>query len=81
MAGAIGEPVEKVLPALAFPLARVPEGPETVQDLTPVALQEIVEVVPGRTRDGLALMVASGARTCTETDATGDVPPAPVHET
>ena len=41
-----GEPAEKSRLLFAGPLARVPEGPETVHELTLLALQDICELAP-----------------------------------
>ena len=81
MATDIGEPVEKTWLAFAFPLARVPEGPVTAQETTPLALHEMDEVLPEVTRAGLAEMVAVGASTSTEANAGAEEPPAPEQTT
>lgn len=60
-----GEPVVKAKSSSEEPEASVPPGPDTVQEVTPVPLQDICEVLPEFTRVGLAEIVASGASTST----------------
>lgn len=52
-------------------------GPETVQEFTPVAPHVIVEESPENTLDGLAEMVAFGAKTSIEAKDGGEFTPAP----
>ena len=57
-------------------------GPETVHEPTPVAFHDMVEDPPPLgTLDGLAEIVADGARTSTEANAGAEFPPAPEHTT
>jgi hypothetical protein len=81
MVADIGEPVEKSWLPSALPLARVPEGPVTTQEVTPLALQESVVLLPEVPRAGLAEIVAVGESTNTEANAGAEEPPAPEQTT
>lgn len=52
-----GEPVEKLLLASASPLTVVSPGPDTMQDSTPDALHDMLELLPDLTRAGFAEIV------------------------
>jgi len=56
-----------------------PEGPETLQCFTPLALQDIDEGVLTRTRVGLALIETTGVLTFTVTPFVVWRPFVPVH--
>ncbi len=78
MVAVYGEFREKLLLLSAFPLASlVPEGSVTSQEVTLLPLQEMVEVVPERTRPGLAVIVACGWVTVTVAMFESAEPPGP----
>ena len=55
-------------------------GPKTVHEPTPVAFHEMVEDPPPLgTLDGLAEIVADGAKTSIDANAGAEFPPAPEH--
>ena len=57
-------------------------GPVTVQEFTPVALQEmVVEFPEDTTLAGSALMVTFGGRTSTVANEGAEVPPGPLQTT
>ena len=82
MVALYGEFFEKLLLLSALPLARYGglEGPDTVQDVTLSALQEMDECSPERTRVGFAAMATLGTSTVIVFEDGEDAPPGPLHE-